>query len=130
MEAPVAAEYKFLYDATNAYGVSETVLRYIDSAYIPPDPANVDRQAYDEYTAAGGLTDPPIIPPTPTPAPDPNARLDDGVSAAVSTYQQHTPPAERGGQGGLTAEERLLRLEETMKAMCNGQMGTAAAAFA
>lgn len=41
---------------------SESVLRYVDGAYIPPDPANRDWQTYLQYTADGGITDPPAPP--------------------------------------------------------------------
>lgn len=41
---------------------SESVLRYIDRATIPPDGANRDWQTYLQYTADGGITDPPPPP--------------------------------------------------------------------
>jgi hypothetical protein len=101
---------------------TEAVIRTIDGACIPADPANRDWQEYQEWLAAGGVPDPYVPPPDPPPPPpDPNARLDEGVNAAVTAYNANTP-AKAGGQGGMSTEERLLRLEETMKAMCNGHM--------
>lgn len=41
---------------------STTVLRRADNAHIPDDPANRDRQTYDEWRAAGGVPDPPEPP--------------------------------------------------------------------
>lgn len=43
---------------------TETVLRVVDSAHIPNDPANRDRQEYDQWIADGGVPDP--APPVPT----------------------------------------------------------------
>lgn len=50
------AEYQLLPDT--ATGPNTTVLRVADQAYIPDDPANVDRQKYDEWLAAGNVPDP------------------------------------------------------------------------
>lgn len=41
---------------------SDAVLRYSDQAHIPPDGGNRDWQAYQDYVAAGGVTDPPPPP--------------------------------------------------------------------
>jgi hypothetical protein len=100
------------------------VLRTADQAHIPNDPANRDWIEYQNWLALGNVPDPYVPPePGPPPPPDPNLRLDTGVNHAVDTYNANTP-ARAGGQGGLTSEERLLRIEETVKAMCNGQMLT------
>jgi hypothetical protein len=105
------------------YQLTETdvsVIRTADAAFIPNDPANRDWQEYQTWLAAGGVPDPYVPPPDPPPAPpDPNARLDAGVNSAVDAYAANTPPA-RGGE--MTDGERLLRLEESLKALCNGHM--------
>jgi hypothetical protein len=105
------------------------VLRTTDGASIPADPANRDWIEYQDWLAAGGVPDPYVPPPEPPPQPDQdhgetaNLRISAGVTAAVDAYNANTP-APRGGQGALSTEERLLRLEETTKAMCDGQMLT------
>lgn len=60
------AEYQRLLDALTGE-ISGIVLRYADGAFVPDDPANRDRQQYDEYVVAGGETDPPDPPPEPPP---------------------------------------------------------------
>ena len=83
----MAAEYQQIRDAMTG-GISETVLRYADNAYIPPDPANRDRQQYDEYIAAGGATDPPDPLPEPPP-PEPvelPAHPEGPMDAATKQY--------------------------------------------
>ena len=51
------AEYQQIRD-------SDAVLRRADNAYIPPDPANSDRQRYSEWLAEGNTPDPPdTLPP-------------------------------------------------------------------
>jgi hypothetical protein len=63
----MAAEYQQLRD--NLTGdISATVLRVLDQAYIPDDPANRDRQLFSVWLAEGNTPDPP--PPVPEP-PDP-----------------------------------------------------------
>jgi hypothetical protein len=44
----------------------DTILRLADNAFIPPDPANTDYQAYLEWVAAGNTPEPA---PEPKPAP-------------------------------------------------------------
>jgi hypothetical protein len=101
---------------------TEEVIRSADGARIPNDPGNRDRIEYEAWLADGGVPD-PYVPPEPQPPPaDANARIDTGANSAVDAYNANTPPAVAGGQGGMTAEERLLRLEESLKAMCNGHM--------
>jgi len=56
----MAAEYQLLNN-------SDTVLRVLDQAYIPDDPANRDRQTYDQWLADGGVPDPAPLPPEPPP---------------------------------------------------------------
>jgi hypothetical protein len=108
---------------------TESVIRTADGACIPNDPANRDWQEYQDWLAAGGVPDPYVPPPYVPPPPDPNARLDDGVDSAVAAYDANTP-AQAAGEVGMSTEERLLRLEETVKAMCNGHMAGSAAHLA
>lgn len=54
----MAAAYQQIRDSMTG-GISEMVLRVADQAYIPPDPANRDRQEYEEWLAAGNVPDPP-----------------------------------------------------------------------
>ena len=53
----MSADYQQLLDHTGT--ISTTILRRSDNAYIPNDPANRDRQAYEEWLAAGNTPDPP-----------------------------------------------------------------------
>lgn len=73
---------------------SDMVIRTADGAYIPNDPANIDRQQYQAWLDAGGVPDPYEPPPPPEPQPDPlaeaeraNARLDAGIEAAEDSVQ-------------------------------------------
>jgi hypothetical protein len=106
---------------------TESVIRTADGAYIPADPANRDWQEYQTWLAAGGVPDPYVPPPEPQPDQNhgetANLRIAAGVNHAVDAYNQHTP-SPRGGQGEPSTDERLLRLEESFKAMCNGQILT------
>lgn len=57
------AEYQQVSDALTGQ-ISTTILRRVDSAYIPDDPANVDFQRYSAWLAEGNTPDPPDpIPP-------------------------------------------------------------------
>ena len=129
----MAAEYQHTRDAMTGE-IAGTVYRYIDSAFVPDDPANRDRAEYDRYTAEGGVTDPPPpAPEPPAPAPDANARIDAGAQAAVETYQAAPMPPPSADptapvQGGLPEiEARLARLETTLQKWVEGQMTDASA---
>jgi hypothetical protein len=61
----------------------ETILRTCDGAFIPPDPANTDYQAYLAWLEAGNT-------PEPAPEPEPVPEL---------------TPAEKLAASGLTVEE-------------------------
>ena len=80
-----------------------TVIRTIDGANIPNDPANRDWVEYQAWLDDGGVPD-PYVPPDPVPvvptaeeeAARANQRLDDGVAAAVDASPPQraasTPP--------------------------------------
>ena len=75
------AEYQLLNDTA-------TVLRRIDSAYIPDDPANRDRAEYSAWVADGGVPDPAPLPPEPPP-PEPlelDAPPEGPMDAATKGY--------------------------------------------
>ena len=125
------AEYKQLFDPMTG-NVSSTILRTQDQAYIPDDPANIDRQRYTSWLAEGNTPDPPDPLPEPAPPPpDANARIDAGAQAAVETYQTAPMPPPSADptapvQGGLPEiEARLARLETTLQAWVEGQMSGA-----
>ena len=54
---------------------SDVVIRTLDQAYIPNDPANRDRVAYDKWLAAGNVPDPATPPPPPPPAVAPSTAV-------------------------------------------------------
>jgi hypothetical protein len=48
---------------------TDMVIRAVDGANIPNDPANRDRVEYDRWLADGGVPDPYVAPPQPKPEP-------------------------------------------------------------
>lgn len=48
---------------------SDSVIRTVDSACIPNDPANRDREEYERWLVDGGTPDPYVPPPTVPPEP-------------------------------------------------------------
>ena len=101
------AEYQLLYE-------SETVLRTLDQAYIPNDPANRDRQGYEQWLADGGVPDPAVEPPRPERQP---TKLDanpvDPMDAAtkISVEQYVTGIVEPMKRRLNEMENRLAALE-------------------
>jgi hypothetical protein len=81
------ADYQQLLDQT-ANEISDTILRRMDSAHIPNDPANRDRQSYETWLSEGNVPDPPDPPPEP-PAPEPTelaAHPEDPMDACTKAY--------------------------------------------
>lgn len=71
----------------------DTILRLADNAYIPPDPANTDYQAFLRWCEEGNTPEPA---PEPEPVPQPT-------------------PAEKLAAAGLTVDElkKLLNIPST-----------------
>ncbi|WP_454627786.1 hypothetical protein [Bradyrhizobium cenepequi] len=46
---------------------TDIVERVSDNAFIPNDPANIDRQTFEAWLGAGGVPDPYVPPPAPVP---------------------------------------------------------------
>lgn len=61
------ADYQQIIDPMTG-ALSGTIKRRADNAFIPDDPANMDRAAYNEWLAAGNRPDPPDTLPVVTPA--------------------------------------------------------------
>jgi hypothetical protein len=118
------ADYAEIWDPL-ASSISETVLRRADNAHIPNDPANRDRAEFDAWLAEGNTPDPAEQPEPVPPVPDPNVRLDDGVAQAVDAYNSVVIPTdEERATTDAKQDARLHRLEEAIKALCNGHMAS------
>ena len=81
---------------------TDSVIRTVDSACIPNDPANRDWVEYQAWLKDGGVPD-PYVPPEPVPpvptageqeAARANQRLDDGVAAATDAAAPQTKDAQ------------------------------------
>lgn len=81
------AEYQQLLDPMTR-DISDTVLRRRDSAYIPDDPANRDRQTYVEWCEAGNTPDPPDPVPETVAGADPVTERLEALEARVTALEQ------------------------------------------
>jgi hypothetical protein len=61
----------------------DTILRIADNAFIPPDPANTDYQAYLAWVAEGNTPDP-----APEPEPIPVLTTEEKLNAAGLTVAE------------------------------------------
>jgi hypothetical protein len=77
---------------------TNVILRIADGAYIPPDPANRDYEAYLQWVAAGN---------TPDPAPPPSAEAAIADSAQSLLLNQARAAVARGDT--TTALDLLLK---------------------
>jgi hypothetical protein len=59
--------------------ITDAVIRTIDGAFIPNDPANRDRVTYNAWLVAGGMPS-PVTPPAQTPQQQFNAALANGMN--------------------------------------------------
>lgn len=113
------ADYQQLHSHDGS--ISSTVLRRSDTAYIPDDPANRDRQTYLQWVAEGNVPDPPDpLPDPPEPAPltlaaDPEGDLD----AVTLRYHEAALRGLRdpATQAHAELDARVTALEEQLRVM-------------
>jgi hypothetical protein len=98
------AEYKQLNDPMTGT-ISETILRTVDQAHIPNDPANRDRQEYEAWLAEGNVPDPSDPLPEPLP-PQPVTLPAHPVDPMDATTKQYVDEAIASLRARLDALER------------------------
>jgi hypothetical protein len=83
---------------------SNLVIRTSDGAYIPNDPNNLDRQAYNAWVAAGGVPDPYVV--ILTPQQEFTNQLANGIKTVWITSNQlnSTYAIDQQTQFNITAE--------------------------
>ena len=106
---------------------TDSVIRNLDGACIPADPANRDYVEYQAWLTAGGIPDPYVAPPPTPPTPDANARITAGVVAAldvaiaVKAAMQNTPDT-FNAQNFVAVKIQLDALTEAFAEMLKAQV--------
>ena len=90
---------------------SDAVVRILDGAVIPADPANSDRQRYDEWLADGHTPQPAEVVPGPSPQEQIEAlereHMAPGWQRAFILGSMEREAAEMGAAQGLTAPQSI-----------------------
>jgi hypothetical protein len=89
------------YQLTN----SDVVIRTADQVWIPNDPANRDRIAYDKWLAEGGVPDPYVAPPEAKPAPP------DPAPQTTVLYDHENRIRAIEGQPPLTMQDFITKIK-------------------
>lgn len=92
---------------------NDTVIRLVDGAFIPPDLANLDRQAYEDWLRSGGVPE-PAAPQWPTPeqqiaALEREHQLPKVTREFMLSFMEATA-VQKGAEQGLTPEQAVAAL--------------------